>query len=92
MNDFYNLEKQYIWYFSRVIEPSEHDGANYRTLGATQVDCVGVNEPFQKKTPLRGRITERPIWIHIIWSRILFHLLYFIWVNQKSKLEFSITQ
>jgi len=66
------IKRNSIWYFSKVNEPSEHDGANYRTLGATQVDCVGVNQPFQKKTPLRGRITERPIWIHIIWCRILF--------------------
>ena len=45
----------------RVIEPSEHDGATYRILGATQVECVGENEPVKKKPPLRRRITERPI-------------------------------
>ena len=41
-----NIWYYYIWYFSRVIESSEHDGAFYRTLAATQFDCVGVNKPF----------------------------------------------
>ena len=36
----------------RVIEPSEHDGVIYMTLGATQVYCVGENEPV-KKPPSR---------------------------------------
>ena len=40
----------------REIEPPEHYDATYRTLGATQVDCVGVNEPCQKKSPCQKKM------------------------------------
>ena len=46
---------------NRILEPSEHDGVTYRTLGATQIDCLGENEPVQMKPPFRRRITENPI-------------------------------
>ena len=55
------LDWKVNWWL-RVIEPSEHDGATFRTLGTTQFDCVGVNEVVQKKPTLLGRITERPVW------------------------------
>ena len=33
---------------------------------------MGENKPGQRKPPLRGRITEIPIPMHITWCRILF--------------------
>ena len=41
--------------FFKVIEPSEHGGAIHKPLIGPTVNCVGVNEPFYLKPPLRGR-------------------------------------
>ena len=52
------IGKHFTRTFFKVIEPSEHGGAIHKPLIGTTVNCVGVNEPFYLKPPLRGRFWD----------------------------------
>ena len=55
-----------------VFKPSEHCVVIFRLLLYTQIDCVGVDKRVSMRSPLRRRISDRPISMRIIWCRISF--------------------